>query len=296
MGEAVQKISPSVRVDVLGSKLTTYNIGGPIKYLYEPNSPDEVIALIKQFNANEQKFRVVGGGSNLLIPDEGISEPVIHLGNGFKFWNKIGDNLINIGASMPLIRLSQETAQAGLSGFEFAGGIPASVGGAVRMNAGAHGSDMAAVLESISIASFDGRILEVSPKDLEFGYRKSNVGSFGVVLGATARLVPGSTEQILALRAKNLAHRKSAQPITLPSAGSIFKNPSTELTAGIAIERSGLKGLKIGGAEVSMLHGNWIVNPERKASAADVKKLILRCQEVVKDKLGVSLETELVAW
>jgi UDP-N-acetylmuramate dehydrogenase len=296
MGEAAQDTPQSLRANVLGSKLTTYNIGGLISSLYEPNSADEVVSLIKDFNSRGKSFRIVGGGSNLLIPDEGISEPVIRLGNGFKYWNALGDSRVKIGASMPLIRLSQETAQLGLSGFEFAGGIPASVGGAVRMNAGAHGSDMAAVLEQISIVTFDGQLLELSPKELEFGYRRSNVGKIGLVLGAVAKLAPGATDQILALRAKNLAHRKSAQPITLPSAGSIFKNPSTELTAGIAIERAGLKGTRIGGAEVSMLHGNWIVNPERKATAVDVKMLISKCQEVVKEKLGVSLETELVAW
>jgi UDP-N-acetylmuramate dehydrogenase len=284
------------RSGVPGARLTTYGIGGPILSLYEPNSAEELAGLVKRFQQAGLRFRVLGGGSNLLIPDEGITEPVIRLGTGFRFWERLPSNRARVGAAMPYIRLSQETAQSGLSGLEFAGGIPAWFGGAVRMNAGAHGSDTAAVLESAKLVTYEGDIVDIPASQFGYSYRKSRVGELGIVIEGTLKLVEGNSDDILAVRAKNLSHRKSAQPITLPSAGSVFKNPAPDLTAGIVIERSGLKGFRVGGAEVSNMHGNWIVNPEGAARASDVKACIQECQRVVRDKFNINLETELVVW
>lgn len=293
---AASVLPEGFRSGVPGARISTYGIGGSIHYLYEPNSAENLAILVKQLNQAGQKFRIMGGGSNLLIPDEGVIDPVIRLGNGFRFWEKVDSNRVRVGASMPYIRLSQETAQAGLSGLEFAGGIPAWFGGAVRMNAGAHGSDTAAVLQSAKLVTYEGEIVEIPASELGYSYRKSRIGDMGIVIEGIIKLVAGNSNDILALRAKNLSHRKAAQPITLPSAGSIFKNPSPDLAAGIVIERAGLKGFKVGGAEVSMMHGNWIVNPDRTGKASDVKECIKECQRVVRDKFSISLETELVLW
>lgn len=292
---ASNQICP-IRYEVPGAKVTTYNIGGPLKFLFEPNSTQELQALVKSLSSENRSFKVLGGGSNLLIPSQGVDDPVIRLGNGFKYWENKGEGIIQVGASMPLIRLSQETAQAGLSGLEFAGGIPASFGGAVRMNAGAHGGDISQILDRVTILTYDGALEEVAANRLDYGYRRSNIGSLGIVVSATIKMKSGDKDKILELRAKNLAHRKSAQPITIPSAGSIFKNPSSDITAGIIIERAGLKGFKVGGAEISTMHGNWILNPDRLATSEDVKSCISEVQRVVQEKFGIALETELVAW
>lgn len=290
-----ESITPKYRENVLGSKVTTYCIGGLIRLLAEPDTEYELQDLIRTLKVKNENFRVLGAGSNLLIPDAGVNETVIRLGKGFRFWEQLGEGRIKVGGAMPLISLSQETAQAGLSGLEFAGGIPASFGGAVRMNAGAHGSDIAAVLESARIVDSNGECFDIEAKDLEFSYRHSNIPDRGIVIGGILKLISGDKEKILKLRAENLAHRKAVQPITLPSAGSIFKNPPGS-SAGKLIEQAGLKGFRVGGAQVSEMHGNWIVNADREATAQDVEACIIECIKRVKELFGIELEIELVRW
>ncbi len=291
-----ESITSKLRENVPGSKVTTYCIGGLIRFLAEPDTENELQDLIRTLKSKNENFRVLGAGSNLLIPDAGVNETVIRLGKGFRFWEQLGEGRIKVGGSMPLISLSQETAQAGLSGLEFAGGIPASFGGAVRMNAGAHGSDISAVLESARIVDSNGECFDIEAKDLQFSYRHSNIPDRGIVIGGILKLVPGDKEKILKLRADNLAHRKAVQPITLPSAGSIFKNPPGALSAGKLIEQAGLKGFRVGGAHVSELHGNWIVNAEREAKSVDVEACIDECKKRVKESSRINLETELIRW
>jgi UDP-N-acetylmuramate dehydrogenase len=206
MEESASSSICPIRHEVPGAKVTTYNIGGPIRDLFEPNSREELQALVKFLYSERRLFKILGGGSNLLIPSQGIEEPVIRLGNGFKYWENQGGGVIKVGASMPLIRLSQETAQAGLSGLEFAGGIPASVGGAVRMNAGAHGGDISQILDRITILTYDGVFEDVAANHLDYGYRRSNIGGLGIVVSATLKMASGDKEKILDLRAKNLSH------------------------------------------------------------------------------------------
>ncbi|MDZ4785426.1 MAG: UDP-N-acetylmuramate dehydrogenase, partial [bacterium] len=225
-----------------------------------------------------------------------VSECVIKLGRGFRFITPQSGSTFLIGCSMPLISLSQELSQAGFSGLEFAGGIPASVGGAVRMNAGAHGGEIGALIKRVWLVNETAEIEEYSAKDLQFSYRHSSIKHGNLIYKIEIELTSGHKDLILGKRAEFLAHRKAAQPITLPSSGSIFRNPSPELSAGVLIERTGLKGFKVGAAKVSEKHGNWIVNEERKATALDVIAVISKCKEEAFAQFQINLQEEIIIW
>ncbi len=283
-----------------GKKLTTYAIGGPVPLFIEIEEEEALASLVKLMAVRGDPFKVIGAGSNLLIPDEGIDHWVIKLGRSFRFWSQVGSQVgkeeFVVGGAMPLITLSHELSSLGFSGLEFAGGIPASIGGATYMNAGAHGSSMSEIIKEVSVVTDKGEIIRLSNKEIDFSYRKSNLPSNSIVTKIWIKLTPGDKDLILKQRAENLVHRKAAQPITVPSAGSVFKNPPGGLTAGVLIEQAGLKGFTIGGAKVSEKHGNWIVNQSREATAADVVSIIEVCQDSVKEKSGVELKPEVLIW
>lgn len=292
--QAIVKLK--LRSDLTGAAVTTISIGGGIPFFAEPENEPELIALLRVLANFRLPYRVLGAGSNLLIDDRGVEQWVIRLGRGFRFANPVGQNSFVVGASMSLMTLARELSEAGLSGLEFAGGIPASVGGAVRMNAGAHGSEIESIIESVQGVSANGELMNFSRHELNFSYRKSELPADFVVTAVRVSLVSSTREATESLRRENLEHRKRYQPLTLPSAGSIFKNPPGEVSAGKLIEQAGLRGHSIGGASVSELHGNWIVNRGRRATAADVLGLINLCRSTVEERSGVLLETELVQW
>ena len=286
----------AVRGGVSGAQCTTFAIGGALIRLIEPETRDQLRSSIQFLTRHQQPYRVLGAGSNLLIDDQGVDEWVIRLGGDFKSFQCSPSGAVVAGAASSLLRLSRECSEAGLSGLEFAGGIPGSLGGAVRMNAGAHGGELAAVLQSVEVITSDGAFQRIPVAQLAFAYRHSELPQGAIVVGAELALVPGDAARSRTLRAQYLAERKVRQPLQAPSAGSVFRNPSPDRTAGWLIEQCGLKGHPIGGARVSELHGNWIINPHRTATAADVRALIALCQEAVAKRYGVSLHPEVVRW
>jgi len=289
-------ISPYVSTVVNGSSVTTFAIGGPIGVLVEPPDLATLQYIIRRAKALGLLVRYLGGGSNLLIPDEGVKDVVVKLGKGFR-QTVVDDteSLLIVGAAVSLMSLSRQTARDGLSGLEFAAGIPATIGGAVKMNAGAHHGDIASVLESVTTVLDNGNIIRLSINDLAPDYRTMKLPLGSCVTEAVFRLVASDAARCEEQRRKNLEYRKQTQPLQVPSAGSTFRNPLNDI-AGRLIDQCGIKGERIGGAEVSRMHANWVVNPEKSASARDVLQIIDRCRNAVKLKTGIVLEPELVIW
>jgi UDP-N-acetylmuramate dehydrogenase len=288
-----------VRRDVLGSDLTTFAIGGELSLLVEPQDLSQLLAVSKFLAAADLPWRVLGAGSNLLISDQGVKAVVLKLGKGFRTLSSIEHGrvpgLIEVGGAASLMTLSRSMSEQGLSGLEFAGGIPASIGGAVFMNAGAHGGEIGAVLKEVAFV-IDGEEHRVAAKTLPFSYRHSGIDPKAIVTSAIFELTPGDREKIIAHRAECLRERKLRQPLNSPSAGSVFRNPAPDAPAGRLIESCGLKGQELGGAQISEMHGNWIVNPRRVATSKDVQELISLCIQTVNQMHGVTLRPEVVSW
>jgi len=192
--------------------------------------------------------------------------------------------------------VARKLSGEGLAGLEFAAGIPASVGGAVWMNAGAHGAEIGERVVRVRGVLADGQVYEWSRNELPWSYRSSGLPTGSIVTAVEVRLTAGERDRIAKLCADNLAHRRATQPLSLPSAGSVFKNPAPTTPAGLLLERAGVKGLWSGGAQVSELHANWIVNPEKKARAADVRNLIAECMKRAEENSGVRLQPEVRMW
>jgi UDP-N-acetylmuramate dehydrogenase len=270
---------------------TTMKIGGPADLFIIPNSIESVKKSIEIMNKYKQPWTVIGRGSNLLVLDKGIEGVVIKLDAGLNHI-EINDGLVRIGAGYSIVRVATLLSRQGLSGFEFAAGIPGSIGGAVYMNAGAHHSDISNILKRAHILFLDGTTEWLNVEDLEFGYRTSILQKKrpGICLEAEFQLTHQSRVDIMAAMKKNKEYRKETQPFNYPCAGSIFRNPLPNY-AGNLVERAGLKGYQIGGAKVSDLHGNFIVNVGG-ATAQDVLKLISFIQKTVLDTFGIEIQTE----
>ncbi len=289
-------VGDRVRCEVLGSGLTTLAIGGPVQYLVTVESLWELQAVLKLLSVERQQVRVLGFGSNILIGDQGVRGWVVRLGQSLRSVERLkGDRFVIAGAAS-LMAVSGKISRDGFSGLEFAAGIPASFGGAVFMNAGAHGSEIAERIERVSVVMSDGSFRVFERNDLPWGYRHSGLPGDVVVISVELFLPSGDKERIMRACGDNLAHRKNTQPLSLPSAGSVFKNPSPDLPAGKLLEDAGLKGVSIGGATVSSLHANWIVNPDKAASASDIVALISLCQDRVRERSDIELEPEVRLW
>lgn len=285
----------SVRRGVPGDRCTTFAIGGPIAYLVEPADIGSLCSLISALNRQGFLYRVLGAGSNLLIADEGISGIVIRLGAGFRTIDQRLGGVFSIGAASSVMRLARDISAAGFAGLEFAGGIPASLGGAVVMNAGAHGGEFGDVLERVGVVLKDGRYEEIERSDLNISYRRGGIPEGAIVVSAELKLTSADGAAVAEKRSRFLSHRKETQPLHLPSAGSVFRNPSGYY-AGELIERVGMKGVRFGGAEISSLHANWIVNTSRTATAAEVRHLIDKAIETVQLQHDVKLVPEVRIW
>lgn len=270
---------------------TTMKIGGPADLFIEPSSIEQLQKSLEAINKYKMKWRAIGRGSNLLVSDSGIDGIVIKLGKGLDTL-KIDDEIVKVGAGFSLIHLATSISRMGLSGLEFASGIPGSVGGAVYMNAGAHGSDISKVLKRALILFEDGKLEWVDNEEMEFSYRTSILQKKrpGIVVEAIFQLKKGNREEIVAAMQKNKDYRKETQPWNFPCAGSIFRNP-LPLYAGKLIQDAGLKGYKLGGAQISEMHGNFIINTGN-ATAKDVMNLIQLIKDTIYEKYGVKLETE----
>ncbi len=270
---------------------TTIKIGGPADLFIEPSSIENLQKVMMVIQKHRLKWRSIGRGSNLLVSDKGIEGAVIKLGRGMDHL-KIDETEITVGGGHSLVSLSTLISRKGLSGLEFASGIPGSVGGAVYMNAGAHGSDISKVLTKAHILFNDGSMEWLTNEEMEFSYRTSILQKKrpGIVVEAVFQLTAGDRAEIVALMQKNKEYRKVTQPWNFPCAGSIFRNPLPNY-AGKLIEEAGLKGYKIGGAEISQMHGNFIVN-DGNATASDVLALIQHVKYTIFKLYQIKMETE----
>ncbi|PEY73149.1 UDP-N-acetylmuramate dehydrogenase [Bacillus thuringiensis] len=273
------------------ARYTTMKIGGPADILIVPKHVagiEKTLQLVKQYKT---KWTVIGRGSNLLVSDQGIEGVVIRLGEGLDHL-EVEKHKVRVGSGYPLIKLSTLLSRQGLAGLEFTSGIPGSVGGAVYMNAGAHKSDISSVLSKALILFEDGTIDWLTNKELEFSYRASVLQTKrpGIVLEAEFQLQAGKREEIVRSMQNNKDYRRETQPWNHPCAGSIFRNPIPHF-AGDLVEKAGLRGYRIGGAQISQMHGNFIVNTGG-ASAQDVLSLIELIKHTIKDKFDVDMHTE----
>lgn len=286
-----------LRKDVPGRELTTFALGGIVRAVVEPSSIEELSKLLQILKNSEVPWRVIGAGSNLLIPDAGLDQVLIRLNRAFSQNSTIetreGSKLFF--ASESLMGLSRKTAEEGLSGLEFAAGIPAALGGAVVMNAGAHGSSISEIAKRVHLINAEGELVSYSNSEMSFGYRKSRIIKDEIVVAAEFELVLMNKDEILEKRAACLDYRKQTQPLHLPSAGSVFKNPSDhELAAAQMIESLGLKGFIYGGVRISDMHANWIVKDSVDAKASEVSYLIDYLAEKVFKEFGVELIPEII--
>ncbi|CAM3410571.1 UDP-N-acetylmuramate dehydrogenase [Cytobacillus oceanisediminis] len=270
---------------------TTMKIGGPADLFIEPSSIENLAKTMDLIRQHKIKWTAIGRGSNLLVSDGGIEGAVIKLGRGMDKMELNGTEL-KAGGGYSLVALSTIISKKGLSGLEFASGIPGSIGGAVYMNAGAHGSDISQILTKAHILFEDGKMEWLSNEEMEFSYRTSVLQKKrpGIVAEAVFQLKEGDRELISSAMQKNKDYRKETQPWNYPCAGSIFRNPLPDY-AGQLIEKAGLKGHSIGGAQISDMHGNFIVNAG-DAKAEDVLALIQHVKDTIFDLYGVKMETE----
>lgn len=279
----------SLRVRFPLAPLTTLRVGGAAALFLEPASEGDLEAAGEAVRQTGIAFLVLGKGSNLLVSDEGFDGLVVRLGRGFRWVGRDGDRL-SAGGSMPLPALAGAALSHSLAGLEWGVAIPASFGGAVRMNAGAHGGEMSDVVETIDVFELEpGGTVRVRASDAGFVYRGSSLPD-GVVTRATIRLTPGDPARIRAHMDEVREWRRLHQPLAEPNCGSVFKNPPGGFAARL-IDEAGLKGSAVGGAMVSTKHANFIVASEG-ARAIDVVDLIRRVQEVVAARHDIDLEPE----
>ena len=280
----------NVKLDEPMSKHTTFRIGGPASYFVTPMDTEELSQVVVLCKAERVPFFLLGHGSNILVSDKGIGGVVIQLYKNYAKFS-IEGNLVKAEAGIMLNKLGQEIRNAGLTGFEFAAGIPGTLGGAVMMNAGAYGGEMKDIVESVSLMDYDGNLIKKSGEEMDFSYRHSIVEDEElIVLGATLKLNPGNIENITAKMQELALARKTKQPLEFPSAGSTFKRPEGYF-AGKLIMDSGLAGYRVGDAEVSEKHCGFVIN-KGHASAKDVMTLIDDVRNTVYDKFKVELSPE----
>lgn len=274
------------------SKHTTFKTGGAAKALVYVCDEEKLKAVIKLCKDEKEPFFILGNGSNLLVSDEGFDGIVIKLSGDFLKTSVEGDRLI-AGAGVILSKVCMLARDNSLAGLEFAFGIPGTVGGAMVMNAGAYGGEMNAVVESVRLLEADGNVRDYSNDELEFGYRDSILKHKDLIaLRTVFKLERGSKTEIAAKMDELLGRRREKQPLEFPSAGSTFKRPEGYY-AGKLIEDAGLKGLRVGGASVSVKHSGFIVN-DQNATSKDIDELINLVRSKVRDKFNVTLEPEVI--
>lgn len=273
------------------AEITTFKIGGPADLLVEPMDLEQLGQVMNFCKEKDLPWMVVGLGSNLLVRDKGIRGVVVMLQGAFKEW-QINGTTVTAGAGMPLGDLSRETAAQGLSGLEFACGIPGTVGGAAYMNAGAYNGEISQVLARAQVFDIENGAHWYERADFHFGYRKSRFQTDpGVIVKLVFELVSRDAASAMAKVAELTCRREAKQPLDQPSAGSVFRRPEGYYV-GPLIEKAGLKGFAIGGAQVSPKHAGFIIN-KGGATAQDVLNLIDHIQNKVKEQFGVELVPEI---
>ncbi len=290
--ELTAKLPGRVALDRHLGPLTSFRLGGPAAIFVEPASESDLEQAGLAAFRRKIPLWIMGRGSNVLVADQGFPGLVIRMAKGFD-WIRAGRSPehVEAGGSATLPQVSNWAAKRSLTGMEFAVAIPATVGGGVAMNAGAHGVDVSQVLESVRICFLaEGRTEEVEASTLDMNYRRTKLGPDALVCSASFHLRPGDPEEIAEMMKRHRRHRAETQPSEAPNAGSMFKNPPGH-TAGGLIEAAGLKGSRVGGAEVSTKHGNFFL-ARPGASAQDVYDLMAAVQEAVERRFGVTLIPE----
>jgi len=282
-----------VETDYPLAKRTWYGLGGPADYFIRPKTIEQLKEVVKRCNENEIRIYVLGFGSNLLISDDGLRAAVIKLEAEPFSKLKYEDQEVIAGAGAELSKLVLTCVEKGFSGVEALTGIPGSVGGAVKMNAGGNFGDFGSSVESVTVMDKNGKIFEKSKPELVFDYRQTNITA-KFILSARLRLNPADPEQIMRTVKEIWIHKKNNQPLNTKNSGCIFKNPPGAF-AGALIDRAGLKGLQIGGAVVSDKHANFIIAQEG-CSSRDVTRLIEAIKQRVKEQFNVELELEIEIW
>jgi UDP-N-acetylmuramate dehydrogenase len=299
-GDIARRVGVKAERNAPLAKLTTMRVGGPADLLVTAHNGFELRALIRFARSRDLPLTLLGRGSNVVISDRGIRGLVVHVrAEG----SRIDGATYIAEAGVPMARAATETQKAGLSGLEFGLAVPGTIGGAVWANAGAHGSDVRAVLESADVLLADGTEARVPVDELGLAYRESRFkgdkgdaggrGPAEIVLGARFTLEP-ATPEVIRERLDDIRHwRQAHQPLGIPSAGSTFRNPADGPSAGELIERAGLKGQEVGGATVSQKHANFVVN-DRKGTAADVRRLVDEVRATIARTAGIDLVPEIV--
>jgi UDP-N-acetylmuramate dehydrogenase len=287
--EALERAFPNLtRTDHPLAGLSAYKVGGKADLFVEPQTPEQVGTVLRLTHEAKLPLFVLGGGTNLLIRDGGIRGVVMHMGTGLRCVRIEGREL-TAGAVATMTRVAMAAEQAGLEGLEFGFDIPGTVGGALRMNAGAHGGEIQDVFREARGYDRRGNFLRVTASEVDFGYRSALYPAEIVFTEAVFGLRPGDRAELAARRERNHAFRLRTQPRG-KTAGSVFKNPSGD-HAGRLVEAAGFKGHRIGGAVVSEKHANWILN-DRNASANDIESLIRVIRREVRDRFGIDLQPE----
>lgn len=276
-------INPSMK------NYTTYKVGGVASAIVSPYNEVELIKLIKGLRANKINYKIIGFGSNLIFDNSGYDGVLIKLDEFDTLL--IDKNKVIVGAGYPLIKLAYKVSRLGLSGLEFASGIPGTVGGGVFMNAGAYKSDISTILKSVKVIDEDLNIIKIEAKDMEFAYRHSILMEKKYIcIEATLELTEGDSNEIMERIKERKERRLISQPLEYPTAGSVFRNPQ-DMYAGAIIEQLGLKGFNIGGAYISEKHANFVIN-KGDATGDDIIKLIYYIKDLVKKEKGIDLIIE----
>ena len=271
-------------------KHTTFRIGGPADYLVLPQTAEEVAKIVALCKEQQEPWYIMGNGSNLLVSDEGVRGVVIQLLRNFNQIQVEGTQ-IRMQAGAQNAAVARQALDASLAGFEFAAGIPGTIGGAVVMNAGAYGGEMKDILKEVTVLDQEGQIRTLPAEELELGYRTSIIARKGyLVLEAVIELKPGNAEDIKAVMDDLKEKRVTKQPLEYPSAGSTFKRPHGYF-AGKLIMDAGLRGFTVGGAQISEKHCGFVIN-KGNATAKDVTDLMEETKKIVMEKFGVVLEPE----
>ncbi len=272
---------------------TSFKTGGPCGIRLSPETPEQIILIINKAKELNIPFVILGNGTNVLVPDEGIEKAVIIIGDRMASFELEDENTISFSAGVNLVSLCRFALENNLSGLEFAFGIPGTLGGAIYMNAGAYGGEMKDVLTEVTHLTPDMKIETISANDADLSYRHSVYKNNGcIILGGKVKLTPDTRENIKARMDDFLGRRKDKQPLEYPSAGSTFKRPEGYF-AGALIEQCNLKGKSVGGAQVSEKHAGFVIN-KGGATSTDILNLIDLISETVKTETGVTLEPEVI--
>lgn len=292
--EALQRFVPieNIKVEELLKNHTTFRVGGPADCMVIIQNAQQLQSVLKYLHKIELPYYVMGNGSNLLVGDKGYRGVIIKLEDGMSEVTVVGNRVIaQAGAS--LAKVARVAMENGLTGFEFAAGIPGTVGGGVIMNAGAYDGEMKMVVDTVTVVNPEGETMTLSNSTMEFGYRTSAIKNQKfVVTECTFLLQPGNKEEIKAKMDDLAARRREKQPLEFPSAGSTFKRPEGHF-AGKLIMDAGLRGFSVGGAQVSEKHCGFVIN-KGEATAADIKTLMEQVQEEVYRQFSVRLEPEVI--